>query len=630
MGLGRLLSGPLSASAVLVATAIGAAVIGVLYLVRLRRRRVVVSFAPLWLDAAGPRRTTTWARRLRDLLSFLLATALLALVVAATMDTRASTADADGRSLVVLIDRSASMSARVGATGVVGKVGKARSTSRLDAAKARATAIVDGLGPADRALVASFAADTVAEIGFESDGGRLRRAVAAVAPSEEPGDLPRALTFASAVLRGRPRPTVVLVSDGAFTEEARRAIPAGIDVRYAGVGQTGRREGGNVGIISFAARRVPADPSAVEAAVVAQNFGTRPAAVALEISAGAATVERVRLELGPGERRRHQLPNVFAADARLQARLLTADGKPLADGGDDELALDDTAFAVVPLLPRRRVLRVGGPNLYLDGALLSLGNTVTVDRLAPAAAEAQRARWPDYDLVIFDGVAPGPPPTQGRFLYLDAHGAGSPFAERGAVRDPVIGDVRRDHPLARQLDLSDVNISAARRLVLAPGDVAVAGSFGVPLVIARERPGLRVAATSFDPRKSDLPMRPAFPLLIANALAWAPGRSADAAIDAPPALLTGASARPRDDLPEIAIAHAGFHQAGDMIVAANLGDVRESDTTPAAELDLGGHRLAPPDPPAWRGRVHLPTLALWLALALLLVECVTYHRRWTT
>src|SRR5262249_42631261 len=162
--------------------------------------------------------------------------------------------------------------------------------------------------------------------------------------------------------------------------------------------------------------------------------------------------------------------------------------------------------------------------------------------------------------------------------------------------------------------------ASARRLALAAGDVAVAGSFGVPLLIARERPGLRVAAVSFDPRRSDLPMRPAFPLLIANALAWAGPRSADPATEAPPAPLTGASARPREDLPEVAIAHAGFHRVGDMVVAANLGDVRESDTTPSPELVLGGHKLAPPDPPVWRGGVRAGALALWLALALLVAE----------
>jgi hypothetical protein len=125
-------------------------------------------------------------------------------------------------------------------------------------------------------------------------------------------------------------------------------------------------------------------------------------------------------------------------------------------------------------------------------------------------------------------------------------------------------------------------------------------------------------------------MRPAFPLLIANALAWAGPRGDDTAIEAPPALLTGASARPREDLPEVAIAHVGFHRVGDMVVAANLGDARESDTTPSPQLELGGQRLGPPDPPVWRARIRAGALALWIALALLLVEWVSYHRRWTT
>jgi hypothetical protein len=617
MNLASLLSGPLPARLALSAGAIGAVAITVLYLVRLRRRRVVVSFAPLWLATAGPRRTTSWARRLRDLLSLMLALLLFSLVLLAAVDPRPAAADRAGRSVVVLIDRSASMSAR---DSDGGNLGNLEPTTRLERARAGAIAIVDGLAGADRALIASFASDAVAETGFEADAGRLRRAIAAVAPSEEPGDLPRALTFASAILRGRPRPTVVLVSDGGFSDEARRAGPSDVDLRYAAIGRTDRR-GGNVGIISFAARRLPADPTAVEAALVVQNFGPRQVSVAVDISAGDSTVERLRLDLAPGERRRHQLANVFAPDARLKARLLPP--------ADDDLALDDTAYAIVPPLPHRRILRVGRPDLYLDGALLSLGRTVTVERLPLAEAEARRARWPEYDLVVFDGVAPAAAPDKGRFLYLDPHGPGSPFPDRGSVRDPVIADVRRDHPLARQLDLGDVNIASARRLGLAAGDVAVAGSFGVPLLIARERPGLRVAATSFDPRRSDLPMRPAFPLLITNVLAWM-GPKADATIEAPPALLTGASARPREDLPEVAISHAGFHQVGDMVFAANLGDARESDTAPVRELALAGRKLAPPDPPVWRGRLRAGALALGLAVLLLLGEWVSYHRRWTT
>ena len=189
--------------------------------------------------------------------------------------------------------------------------------------------------------------------------------------------------------------------------------------------------------------------------------------------------------------------------------------------------------ATIPPLPRRRILRVGGADLYLDGALLGLGRTVHVDRLPAADADRAAARARDYDLVVFDGVTPSAPPTAGRFLYFDPQGPGSPFAaarEARPVRDPVLdpASLRRDHPLLRQLDLTDVNVAEAHRLVLGPGDVALAASFDVPLIVARERPGLRIAALAFDPRRSDLPMRPAFPLLVANALAWAARDEADA------------------------------------------------------------------------------------------------------
>ena len=62
----RCFRGRFRGRAAAVAGAAGAVAITALYLVRLRRRRVVVSFAPLWLDAVGAARTTSWARRLRD------------------------------------------------------------------------------------------------------------------------------------------------------------------------------------------------------------------------------------------------------------------------------------------------------------------------------------------------------------------------------------------------------------------------------------------------------------------------------------------------------------------------------------------------------------------------------------
>jgi hypothetical protein len=618
MGIATLLSRGLSPAAAAAGGVAGALALVALHLLRLRRREVVVPFAPFWFGTAGSARDTRWARRLRRLLALALALTIFALVLLAAVDPQPAAADRAGRTLVILLDRSASMSARD------------EPGTRLGAARRRALEIIEGLRPADRALVASFAREAIAESGFESDPAPLRRAVRAVAPSEEPGDLPRALGFAAAILEGRPHPTVVLVSDGGFSEDARRAAPAGIDLRFASVGRRGR----NVAIVSFAARRLPADPGAVDAALVVQNFGAVPAALVVEVTAAGTVVDRIRLALAPGERRRHALPDLAAPDARLEARLLAPDGRPLAEADGevessvDDLALDDHAFAVVPPLPHRRVLRVGGPDLYLDGALLGLGRTVSVDRLGAEAAAEARDRAVGYDLVIFDGVAPAPAPTAGRFLYLDPHGPGSPFAERGRVRDPVIAEARRDHPLLRNVDLTDVNIAEARRLALEPGDASVAGSFGVPLILARDRPGLRIAALSFDVRRSDLPLRPAFPLLIANALAFAAADRGEAAL--PRAVTTGSTLRATDGAAELAIAEVGFHHLGDELVAANLGDARESDTAPAGTLALGGRALAPPDPPARRGFVRLPALALLLAALLVMLDWVSSQRRWTT
>jgi hypothetical protein len=621
----------------------GAAALAGLYLLEPRRRAVVVAFAPLWFGDAGERRAERWARRLRRWLSLALQLAIFGLLLGAAAEPRPALADRAGRSVVVLVDRSASMSA-----------GDEPGT-RLGLARTRARAALGAFEAGDRALVASFAADVAAASGFEpcTDTGlaRLARALERLTPTEEPADLPRALAFAAAALAGRPHPTLVLVTDGGFTEDARAqahwsdaaAAPvslAGVDVRWVSVGRRAR----NVAIVSFAARGLPADPTTVETAVTLRNFGDAPATVTLEIASGGPgfpeqLVERLPLTLAPGETRRHLVPDVAVPDARLEARLLEA----------DDLPLDNHAYAVAPRARRLRVLHVGARDLYLDGALLSLGDGVILERASPDAAAATRPRWRDYDAVLFDGVAPAPPPAEGHFLYLAPRGPGSPFAARGpTLAAPVISEVRRGHPLLRQLDLRDVNIAEADRLALSAGDVAVASSFGAPLIVARERPGLRIAALAFDVRRSDLPMRPAFPLLLSNALAWLAGEGPR---DALPTTV-GATARVpvaagakhvtvvdptgarlewpvRGDVAEGAIAHAGFYLVGDAPLAANLGDARESDTAPARNLVLGGRALPPADARSRRPAFALSTWALLAAAALLLLEWVSTNRRWT-
>src|SRR5215475_15246310 len=119
---------------------VAAAFATALYILKLRRRVVAVPFSPLWERILRDKEATSLFSKLKRLLSLLLQLALLALLVLALGDPRAAESLLKGRSVVVLVDASASMQA----TDV--------APSRLEAAKKEVKSIIRGLGGADRML----------------------------------------------------------------------------------------------------------------------------------------------------------------------------------------------------------------------------------------------------------------------------------------------------------------------------------------------------------------------------------------------------------------------------------------------------------------------------------------------
>ncbi len=603
----------------------GSAALVALYLLREHQRRVRVAFLPLWQPGTGSRRIERVGRRLRRWLSLLLQLVMLWLLLLALADPRPAATAEGARTWVVLVDRSASMSARHG------------DSDRLESARQRASDLVATLGGNDTVMIVSFARGVTAESGFETDAKRLEAALERIRPSHERGDLGRALTFAAAVLRGRLRPTVVVVGDGAHEKTA--VDLQGVELRTLTVGTPGD----NVAFVSLSARRRLLDPGTVDIGFVVHNFGTTARSLAIEILAGSEgrPIERLPLTLAAGERVARTVAQVFTRQAEIEARLV---GEP------DLLPLDDRAYAVVPPRPRRKVLIVGGSNLYLDGAVLSFGDAVVATRVTLTAAETMRADWPSYDVVVFDGVTPPSVPTTGRFIYFDPSGPGSPFPERGVVRAPIPSNIDRRHPLLMHVSLADLNIREARRLALEKGDRAVASSFGAPLILTRERPDLKMIALSFDVRRSDLPLRPIFPLLLANAFEWLDTRAAEETTAARTGQVVripvpgravavrgpnGSASRHGtiDGFVELALPEQGLYRisavddggrSAERLVVANLADATESDTR--ARPGLAATEVTLP------GRSRAQSWALWALLAtaaLSLCEWWSHHRRWT-
>jgi hypothetical protein len=625
--------------------------VAVLYVLKLRRRVVAVPFSPLWERILRDKEATTLFSKLKRLLSLFLQLALLALLVLALGDPRAAESLIKGRTVVVLVDASASMQA----TDV--------APSRLGVAKAEVKKMIRGLGGADRMLVAQMDA-VVTPLGpLTGDTSSLEREVDSVVATDARADFPRALRFATDALRGTDRAEIVVVSDGALgpAEDASGPVHMGdAKLSYVRVGKSGR----NVGVTEFSVRRYPLDRSRYEVMLELTNSGAQAEDVELQLLGDGALVDLTKLRLQPGERLPRFYPQLSGASRTLEAKIARADGT------HDDLAADDHAYALLPERRRAKVLVVTAGNTYLEAALL-LDEYLEVTEVAPVPPQAYASAMArgGWDAVVFDGVTPAELP-RAPALYLDPRGPGGPVRVEGVLKTPGFDKIDRKHPAVRFLALDDVNVAEGHKLVPQSGDKVLGASDrgASPILVAGTRAGFKFVAVGFDVRASDLPLRIAWPLFILDCLNWftdedAQYLSAYRTGEVWRIPLGGAAAQALVKMPDgstqpVAVhdgravflgEHAGFYEvsgAGNPPIAANAANAADTSggrvAFAANLLDAEESAIAPQDRVVVDGKeagevtgFHFGVrreiwVYLLLAVALLTVlEWATYHRRLT-
>jgi hypothetical protein len=616
----------LSSGAVLGVFAALAAVTVALYVLKLRRRPVAVPFSPIWQRVLRDKDASRLFSRLKSLLSLLLQLVLLALLVFALGDPRRTAGAPEGRSLVVLVDTSASMQATDGAP------------TRLDDAKKKVSELVLGLSADDRMLVAKMDASTVPMTTMTSEPSELNDGIGRLAATDTRADLARGIAFALDALRDERHPEVVVVSDGGVDvdEASKLALSKSVPVRYVPVGKRGK----NVAITEFSVRRYPLDASRYEVLLEVANTNDTPADVELTLVGDGEVVDVSRLTLKPNE----HLPRIYTelggASRTLEARIKLGSGQ-------DDLPADDHAFALMPERRRARVAVVTRGNTYLDAALL-LDEYLDVSAVTPDAYRPDGA----FDVTIFDGVAPRAP-EHGGALYLNLPKEGGPVKGGKDLTDFGFDTWDRKSPILRFLAVENVQIAKGHSLVPDKTDRVVGASELGPLLVSGRRDGRPFVALGFDPRDSDLVLRPAWPLFVLNVIrtfveddatylsSYRTGTAWTVPVPADATLATIKD--PRGVSHEVPVKegraaffgeHAGFYEvkvesAPPTLFAANLGEPEESRIAPVAELKLSGVALAPVT-----GFVAGVRNEIWISLviaALLLsvLEWTLYHRRVT-
>ncbi len=382
--------------------AAAASVVIFFYILKLRRRPVAVPFARLWHRVLRDKEATSLFSQLKRLLSLLLQLALLALLLLALGDPRPAASFLEGRSVVVLLDASASMKA----TDV--------APSRIEVAKEEVKKLVRGLSGTDRMLIAQMDGTVTPLSTMTEDVAVLEAALTLVKPTDTRADFPRALRFAADALRGQPKPEVVVVSDGALGPSADGLGDVelgGAKLSYLPIGKGSK----NAAITAFSVRRYPLDKSRYEVMLEVTNTSPEPMDIELSLLGDGALIDLTRLRLDAGERLPRFYPSLSGASRTLEAKLA------LAGGGADELPADDRAYALLPERRRARVLAVTPGNMYLEAALL-LDEYLDVTTVQPANYPPKGS----FDVTIFDGVAPPPAPSAGSLLYLAPTGTNAP------------------------------------------------------------------------------------------------------------------------------------------------------------------------------------------------------------
>lgn len=620
-------------STVMALAGLAAVAITVLYVMKLRKRRIQVPFSPLWQKVlVDKRQTSDFWRHFKRILSWLLHILMAALLLFALTDPHLETEVTQGRHIVILVDNSASM----GATDVSGGV------NRLGIAKKKAREILDTMSPEDRIMLVTFNDQLQPLSPFVQEASVLEQPLRTIEVVATGTRYEEALAFAADSLREKADGELVILSDGAGFDATRLdGIVFGdkTAVRHLKVGEAS----GNLAVTAFNVRRYLSNKLDFELFVGIKSYFDRPVDAEIEIYADGKLVDTKPVKLEANEEYRRFYPSQAVSGEKLEARvrLKTADAR-------DVFPLDDRAYALLPAVRRTRVQVVTEGNLYLEGPLL-LNANLDVTRTSPDEYDPGAL---DFDVTFFDRFVPEDLPERGNFVFFSPIGENSPWEIQGAVEDPIITRVKRSHPLLRWITLKDLNIGVAAKWKLQRGDEVVAASaLGTPILVTRDDGPRRMVGASFDLRNSDFPLRVAFPVFLLNIVdyfsldegslveTYTTGETWSIPVDTKAEEVevtrpdgTSFEAPIYDGRAVVYGEDTGFYslKSGDFskLVAGNLSNPTESKIAPS-ELRVGEKEVQTDTDALVFDRHEIWIWALLALVLLLLMEWVTYNRRVT-
>ncbi len=467
----------------------------VLYILKQRREDYPISAAFLWQHALEDLRASSLFQRLRTpLLLFLQALAVILFALAAAGASLDLDLGREPRRTILVIDRSASMRATDEDGG-----------SRFEVAIELAHDAVSGLRTGDEMMIIAFDDEAQVITSFLDEGDVLDDALDRLEARDLASEPVGALRLADSFAQASPgfKAEAIVISDGAVEGE----LPLlSCETRFARVGKSDENQGfADVHLeqmpgeaAQLFVRIVNGDDAPVSRSVLVRRNGEVTDARQVDLPASGDVATFFEFEEPEGD----------------EVQILE-----VALDGEDILASDNRVRLLLrPAVPRTGVLVRPSKTVYLDPRKLeALHPGLAMIEATPDDAAGLVAAG-GVDLVIYDGVSPAVIPEVAAQIYIGALPPDSGLISVGMLELPSVIDWDRTHPVTTRCQFDDVWVLEASDLSGHERSQPLVETTGDPLVLLTPVPGREVLVIAFDPSRSNLPLKLAWPLMLANSL----------------------------------------------------------------------------------------------------------------
>jgi len=646
----------------LYAAAITVPLLLLLYFLKLKRREQFVSSTFLWKRAVQDLQVNAPFQRIRRNILLLLQLLMLLAILLALAAPILSMTGGPAQRYVLLIDRSASMSA----TDV-----ESKNQTRLDSGKDQARLFVRSLRDksffslsptGDQVMVIAFDAQAKVMCNYTSDKPQMLAAIDAITQGHGQSSLSQAVTVARAFAQSpgielnnrsaEQQAQLMLFSDGRIAD-ADQIIVSEDEMVFHCIGKSRN----NVAVTAMQAKRLYENPDQVNIFATVANYTDEAIATDIQLSLD-GDVRTVRTVTVPprnteGGSDVNQPGKVAVSFSLLHPDAAVLEVRHLHR---DDLPCDDAAWAVLAPPKKLSALLVTTGNIILESSLrasplasLEICSPDQFDAMDHDAMAVEQL----FDVIILDKHSPAKLPRC-RYLVFGRAPGNIDVSVSEQLKNQIIVDWQTRHSVLKYVNLTNLYAGKCYKMIL-PRDAEVLAEFNETAAIAVVRRNESVfLLAGFDILETNWPFEPSFVLFCCNAVTYLGtelGRDQQAnlrvgqpiVVEALPSETVGTvygpdslsyqtKANPAGTMRFPQIDRIGLYRLditnqAEKFFAVNLLDIHESNIEPAEKIVLAGQPVEAQQRKL--ARANLPLWPFLVAIALLLacLEWLVYNAK---